>query len=58
MTLTSTIHLILVGQLGALAIAIVDVSNIIIYNAWAVFCRSYGQLFSCPKPRIGFDEKG
>lgn len=37
MTLTGTINLILVGQLGALAIAIVGVSNIIMYNAWAIF---------------------
>ncbi len=37
MTLTGTINLILVGQLGALAIAIVGVSNIIMYNAWALF---------------------
>jgi multidrug resistance protein, MATE family len=36
-TLTGTINLILVGQLGALAIAIVGVSNIIMYNAWALF---------------------
>ncbi|WP_078544639.1 MATE family efflux transporter [Litchfieldia alkalitelluris] len=37
MTLTGTINLIMVGQLGALAIAIVGVSNIIMYNAWALF---------------------
>ncbi|WP_299090019.1 MATE family efflux transporter [uncultured Metabacillus sp.] len=37
MTLTGTINLIMVGQLGALAIAIVGVSNIIMYNAWAIF---------------------
>jgi MATE family multidrug resistance protein len=37
MTVTGTINLILVGQLGALAIAIVGVSNIIMYNAWALF---------------------
>jgi multidrug resistance protein, MATE family len=36
-TLTGTVNLILVGQLGALAIAIVGVSNIIMYNAWALF---------------------
>ncbi|ULT59396.1 MATE family efflux transporter [Neobacillus drentensis] len=36
-TLTGTINLILVGQLSALAIAIVGVSNIIMYNAWALF---------------------
>lgn len=36
-TLTGTINLIMVGQLGALAIAIVGVSNIINYNAWAIF---------------------
>src|SRR4051794_24693287 len=37
MTVTSTIHLMIVGQLGALAIAVVGVSNIIMYNAWALF---------------------
>ncbi|MBS4201120.1 MATE family efflux transporter [Bacillus sp. FJAT-49732] len=36
-TLTGTINLILVGQLGALAIAIVGVTNIVMYNAWALF---------------------
>jgi multidrug resistance protein, MATE family len=37
MTVTGTINLIMVGQLGALAIAIVGVSNIVMYNAWALF---------------------
>jgi MATE family multidrug resistance protein len=37
MTVTGTVNLILVGQLGALAIAIVGVSNIIMYNVWALF---------------------
>lgn len=37
MTVTATIHLMIVGQLGALAIAVVGVSNIIMYNAWALF---------------------
>ncbi|SEN00932.1 MATE family efflux transporter [Lihuaxuella thermophila] len=37
MTVTSTIHLMIIGQLGALAIAVVGVSNIIMYNAWALF---------------------
>jgi MATE family multidrug resistance protein len=37
MTVTGTINLILVGQLGAIMIAIVGVSNIIMYNAWALF---------------------
>jgi putative MATE family efflux protein len=37
MTATGTINLIMVGQLGALAIAIVGVSNIIMYNVWALF---------------------
>lgn len=36
-TLTGTISLIMVGQLGALVIAVVGVSNIIMYNAWAIF---------------------
>ncbi|MEK3888829.1 MATE family efflux transporter [Bacillus sp. FSL K6-3431] len=36
-TLTGTINLILVGQIGALAIAIVGVTNIVMYNAWALF---------------------
>lgn len=36
-TASGTINLILVGQLGALVIAIVGVSNIIMYNAWALF---------------------
>ncbi|MFC0214484.1 MATE family efflux transporter [Paenibacillus chartarius] len=35
-TVTGTISLLLVGQLGALVIAIVGVSNIIMYNAWAL----------------------
>ncbi|MFC4766027.1 MATE family efflux transporter [Effusibacillus consociatus] len=37
MTLTGTIGLIMVGELGALAIAVVGVSNIVMYNAWALF---------------------
>lgn len=37
MTATGTINLIMVGSLGALAIAIVGVSNIIMYNVWALF---------------------
>jgi len=36
-TVTGTINLIMVGQLGALIIAVVGVSNIIMYNAWALF---------------------
>lgn len=37
MTATGTINLIMVGSLGALAIAIVGVTNIIMYNVWALF---------------------
>ncbi|PLR92831.1 MATE family efflux transporter [Bacillus sp. T33-2] len=37
MTVTGMINLIMVGKLGALAIAIVGVSNIVMYNAWAMF---------------------
>jgi len=37
MTLTGTINLIMVGQMGALVIAVVGVSNIIMYNIWALF---------------------
>ncbi|HYK74081.1 MAG TPA: MATE family efflux transporter [Pseudoneobacillus sp.] len=37
MTVTGMINLIMVGNLGATAIAIVGVSNIIMYNAWAIF---------------------
>ena len=37
MTASGTINLILVGQMGALVIAIVGVCNIIMYNAWALF---------------------
>jgi Na+-driven multidrug efflux pump len=36
-TLTGTISLIMVGQLGAIIIAAVGVSNIIMYNGWALF---------------------
>lgn len=36
-TVTGTINLIMVGKLGALAIAIVGVTNIIMYNIWALF---------------------
>jgi len=36
-TLTGAINLIMVGQLGALVIAVVGVSNIIMYNGWALF---------------------
>ncbi|REE93050.1 putative MATE family efflux protein [Paenibacillus taihuensis] len=36
-TVTGTINLIVLGQLGALIIAIVGVSNIIMYNAFALF---------------------
>lgn len=37
MTVTGTINLVMVGHLGAIAIAIVGVSNIIMYNVWALF---------------------
>ncbi|NHM31635.1 MATE family efflux transporter [Neobacillus terrae] len=37
MTVTGMINLIMIGKLGALSIAIVGVSNIIMYNAWAAF---------------------
>jgi len=36
-TLTGTIMLIMIGDLGYLAIAIVGVVNIIMYNVWALF---------------------
>lgn len=36
-TLTGTINLIIVGALGAVVIAVVGVTNIIMYNAWALF---------------------
>ncbi|MBW7455204.1 MATE family efflux transporter, partial [Paenibacillus sepulcri] len=36
-TVTGTINLIMVGQLGFVIIAIVGVSNIIMYNAFAIF---------------------
>ncbi len=36
-TLTGTVNLIMVGHLGSTAIAIVGVSNIIMYNTWALF---------------------
>lgn len=37
LTLTGTINLIMVGKMGALVIAVVGVSNIIMYNLWALF---------------------
>ncbi|MBS4177063.1 MATE family efflux transporter [Lederbergia citrea] len=37
MTVTGMINLIMVGNLGAMAIAIVGVTNVIMYNAWAMF---------------------
>ncbi|WP_053366598.1 MATE family efflux transporter [Bacillus sp. FJAT-27245] len=37
MTVTGTINLIMIGNLGAMAIAIVGVSNIVMYNVWALF---------------------
>jgi multidrug resistance protein, MATE family len=40
-TLTGTINLIMVGPMGALVIAVVGVSNIIAYNAWAL-CSGLG----------------
>ncbi|WP_199615652.1 MATE family efflux transporter [Paenibacillus alkalitolerans] len=36
-TASGTLNLIIVGEMGALIIAIVGVSNIIMYNAWALF---------------------
>lgn len=36
-TVSGTVSLIIVGQMGALVIAIVGVSNIIMYNSWALF---------------------
>ncbi|MDP4163771.1 MAG: MATE family efflux transporter, partial [Bacillota bacterium] len=37
MTVTGMINLIMVGKLGALSIAVVGVTNIVMYNAWALF---------------------
>ncbi len=37
MTLTGMLTLIIVGHLGATSIAVVGISNILIYNAWALF---------------------
>lgn len=37
MTLTGVVTLIIIGKLGAIVIAVVGVSNIIMYNAWALF---------------------
>lgn len=37
MTLTGTCSLIMLGHLGALIIAIVGVTNIVMYNVWALF---------------------
>ncbi|CAH1214129.1 hypothetical protein PAECIP111893_03778 [Paenibacillus plantiphilus] len=36
-TVTGTVNLIMVGHLGFITIAIVGVSNIIMYNAFAIF---------------------
>lgn len=36
-TLSGTLNLIIVGGLGATVIAIVGVSNIVMYNSWAIF---------------------
>ncbi|MBC8079514.1 MAG: MATE family efflux transporter [Gorillibacterium sp.] len=40
-TLTGTINLIMIGQMGAIAIGAVGVVNIIMYNAWAL-CSGFG----------------
>ncbi|MCZ8519270.1 MULTISPECIES: MATE family efflux transporter [Paenibacillus] len=40
-TVTGTINLMMVGGMGALVIAVVGVSNIIAYNAWAA-CSGFG----------------
>ncbi|MCL6460108.1 MAG: MATE family efflux transporter [Gorillibacterium sp.] len=40
-TLTGTINLIMIGKMGAIAIGAVGVSNIIMYNAWAL-CSGFG----------------
>jgi MATE family multidrug resistance protein len=40
-TVTGSINLIMVGPMGALVIAVVGVSNIIAYNAWAL-CSGFG----------------
>lgn len=40
-TVTGTINLIMVGPMGALVIAVVGVSNIVAYNAWAI-CSGFG----------------
>ncbi|MCY0874771.1 MAG: MATE family efflux transporter [Firmicutes bacterium] len=37
MTLTGMLTLIIVGHLGAKAIAVVGISNILLYNTWALF---------------------
>ncbi len=40
-TVTGTINLLMVGPMGALVIAVVGVSNIVAYNAWAL-CSGFG----------------
>lgn len=37
MTLTGMLTLIIIGRLGATAIAVVGISNILLYNTWAMF---------------------
>ncbi|MCL6452601.1 MAG: MATE family efflux transporter [Alicyclobacillus sp.] len=37
MTLTGMITLVLIGRLGASAIAVVGISNVLMYNTWALF---------------------
>lgn len=37
MTLTGMLTLIIIGRLGATAIAVVGISNILLYNTWALF---------------------
>ena len=44
MTVTGLLILMIVGKLGAIAIAVVGISNILMYNLWALFSGNQGAI--------------
>src|SRR3954469_19289522 len=44
MTVTGLLILMIVGKLGAAAIAVVGISNILMYNFWALFSGNQGAI--------------
>ncbi|MEH7415077.1 MATE family efflux transporter, partial [Neobacillus drentensis] len=44
MTVTGLLILMIVGKLGATAIAVVGITNVLMYNLWALFSGNQGAI--------------